>query len=51
MDTATCRGKGFKDKGQWREANRRCQLQTAIHAGIMLTSPPPGTGVGPHSIH
>ena len=27
-----------KDKGKWREANRRCQLQNAIHAGIM---PPP----------
>ena len=30
-----------KDKGKWREANGRRQLQAAIHAGVMPTPPPP----------
>ena len=26
-----------KGKGKWQEANRRCQLQTAIHLGVLIS--------------
>ena len=38
MGTATYRGRWFKERaGQVSRANGRCQLQTAIHPGIMPT--------------
>ena len=45
MGAAAYRGKGFKERategnGRWREANRRRQLQTAIHPGVMPPLPP-----------
>ena len=40
-----CGEGGFKEqgkgKGEWREANRRRQLQTALHPGIMPDPTPP----------
>ena len=30
-----------KDKGWWREANRRCQPHAATYSGVMLFPPPP----------
>ena len=37
MGTPIYRGEAFKgkDKGQWRQANRRCQPQTALHAAVI----------------
>ena len=40
-----------KDKGQWREANRRHQFQSAILSGVMPTCPPVvKDGPGPSSV-
>ena len=43
MGTPIYRGKGSKgkDKGLWRQANRRRQPQTALHAGALPSPPPP----------
>ena len=37
------------DKGKRREANRCCQLQTAIQPGVMPTPPPPAACIPPTS--